>query len=144
MAQDGAESARPSPQLNPDEWRLATLVHSAIAGASLAATIELANSQTLSSWLLAASILFALALPASVATVVELLYFQDRDKSQFLEAEKGHPFWSKVSSLLALIAQLACFGGFLMLFWHVSWIAGVAFITTSLIAFVTLVALGRK
>ena len=144
MAPDISESTRQSPQYNAEEWRLATLVHSAIAGVSLAATLELANSQQLSNWLLVASVLFALALPSSVSSVVILLYFQARDKSQPVEAAMRHPLWSRLSSFLALIAQLACFCGVLLLFWHVHWIAGVAFMSTSLIAIVTLVALGRK
>ena len=129
---------------NAEEWRLATLVNSAIAGVSLAATVELANSQALSTWLLAASVLFALALPSSVSSVVLLQYFQARNQSQYEEAVMRYPFWSWMSSLLALIAQVACFGGVLMLFWHIHWIAGVAFMSTSLIALVALVALGRK
>lgn len=144
MAPDLSKSTRQSPQYNAEEWRLAILVHSAIAGVSLAAIVELANSQGLSNWLMAATFLFALALPSSVSSVVMLLYFQARDKSQVNEARKKHRFWSGISSLLALIAQLACFGGVLLLFWHLHWIAGVIFASTSLIAIVTLAVLSRK
>ena len=144
MAPDNPKNNRESFGHNAEEWRLATLVHSAIAGVSLAATVELANSQALSTWLLAASVLFALALPASVSSVVLLQYFQARNQSQYVEAVMKHPFWSWMSSLLALMAQVACFGGVLLLFWHLHWIAGVTFISTSLIAVVTLVTLGRK
>ena len=144
MAPDISEITQQSSQFSAEEWRLVTLVHSAIAGVSLAATIELANSQNLSNWLLAASVLFALALLASVSSVVILMYFQAHNKSQPVEAVIKRPVWSGISSLLALIGQLACFGGVLLLFWHLHWIAGVAFISTSVIAVVTLVALGRK
>lgn len=144
MAPNISKSSRQSPPYNAEEWRLATLVHSAIAGVSLAATVELANSQGLSNWLLAASILFALALPSSVSSVVMLLYFQARDKSQAGEAMRKHQLWSAISTLLALVDQLACFGGVLLLFWHIHWIAGVAFASTSLIAVVTLAAFGRN
>jgi len=144
MATDNPKNTRKSFGYNAEEWRLATLVHSAIAGVSLAATVELANSQALSTLLLAASVLFALALPSSVSSVVLLLYFQARNQSQPIKVVPKHPLWSGISSLLALMAQLAGFGGVLMLFWHIHWIAGVAFLSTSLIAVVTLVALGRK
>lgn len=144
MASDNSKNTRQSPQYNAEEWRLATLVHSAIAGVSLAATVELANSQSLSNWLLAASVLFALALPSSVSSVVTLLYLQARNKSQATEVAMKHRLWSGISSFLALMAQLTCFGGVLSLFWHIHWIAGVAFASTSLIAVVTLAALGRK
>ncbi len=144
MAPDNPKNTPQSFGHNAEEWRLATLVNSAIAGVSLAATVELANSQALSTWLLAASVLFALALPASVSSVVLLQYFEARNQSQYVEAVMKHPFWSWISSLLALVAQVACFGGVLLLFWHIHWIAGVAFISTSLIAVVALVALGRK
>ena len=144
MAPDNSKSAQPSPQYSAEEWWLATLVHSAIAGVSLAATVELANSQGLSNWLLAASVLFALALPSSVSSVVMLLYIQAGDKSQAQEAMAKQRVWSVISALLALVAQLACFGGVLLLFWHIHWIAGVVFASTSLIAVVTLVTLGRK
>jgi uncharacterized membrane protein YesL len=144
MAPDISKSTRRSPQYNAEEWRLAILVHSAIAGVSLAATVELANSQGLSNSLLAASILFAIALPSSVSSVVMLLYFQARDKSRANEAIMKHQLWSGISTLLALVAQLACFGGVLLLFWHIHRIAGVAFASTSLIAVVTLAALSRK
>ena len=144
MTPDISKSFQESSKYSAEEWRLATLAHSAIAGVSLAATVELANSQNLSTWLLAASVLFALALPSSVASVVILMYFQARDKSQPIEAGMKHPIWSGISSVLALIDQLACFGGVLALFWHLHWIAGAAFISTSVIAIVTLIALGRK
>lgn len=144
MAPDNPKNNRESSGHNAEEWRLATLVHSAIAGVSLAAIVELANSQALSTWLLAASVLFALALPASVSSVVLLQYFQARNQSQYVEAVTKHPRWSWISSLLALMAQVTCFGGVLLLFWHLHWIAGVTFISTSLIAVVTLVTLGRK
>jgi uncharacterized membrane protein YesL len=144
MAPDTSESIQTSSQYSPEEWRLATLAHSAIAGVSLAATVELANSQNLSNWLLAASVLFALVLPSSVASVVILMYFQARNKSQPAEAVIKRPVWSGISSLLAPIGQLACFCGVLLLFWHLHWVGGVAFTSTSEIAIVTLVALGRK
>lgn len=144
MAPGNPKNNRQSFGYNAEEWRLATLAHSAIAGVSLAATIELANSQTLSTWLLAASVLFALALPSSVSSVVLLLYYQARNQSQPMKVVMKHPLWSGISSLLALLAQLACFGGVLLLFWNIQWTAGVTFISTSLIAVVTLVVLGRK
>ena len=143
MAPDNPKNDRQAFGHNAEEWRLATLVYSAIAGVSLAAIVELANSQALSAWLLAASVLFALALPASVSSVVLLQYFQARNQTQYVEAVMKHPWWSGMSSLLGLIAQVACFGGVLLLFWHIHWIAGVTFMTTSLIAVVTLVTLGR-
>src|SRR5512143_1219993 len=136
MAPGSTDNNRQTPGHNAEEWRLATLVHSAIAGVSLAATLELANSQVRSIWLLAASVLFALALPASVSSVVLLQYFQARNQSQYIEAVTKHPLWSWISSVLALVAQLACFGAVLLLFWHLHWIAGVTFVSTSLIAVV--------
>ena len=144
MTPEISESTRQFAQYSAEEWRLATLVHSAIAGVSLAATVELANSQNLSNWLLVASVLFALALPSSVSSVVLLMYFQPRKKSQPIEAMIKRPVWSGISSLLALLSQLACAGGVLLLFLHLHWTAGVAFISTSVIAIVTLVALGRQ
>ena len=144
MAPDISKSARRSAQYSADEWRLATLVHGAIAGVSLAATVQLANSQNLSNWLLAASVLFALALPSSVSSVVILQYFQAPNHSRYADAVLKHPVWSRISSLLALISQFACFGGVLSLFWHLHWVAGVAFLSTSLIAVITVAALGRK
>lgn len=144
MTPDIPKSIRQALQYNEEEWRLATLAHSAIAGVSVAAIVELANSQAPSNWLLAASVLFALALPSSVSSVVILLYFRARNQSQYVEAMMKHPVWSVISSLLALIAQLACFGGILLLFCQLSWMAGVAFTFTSVIAVVTVVALGRK
>ncbi len=144
MTPDVPKDTRQLPQYNEEEWRLATLAHSAIAGVSVAAIVELANAQAPSNWLLAASVLFALALPSSVSSVIILLYFKARNQSQYVEAMKKHPVWSGISSLLALMAQLACFGGILLLFWQLSWLAGVAFIATSVMAVITVVALGRK
>jgi hypothetical protein len=48
MASDNPKIIRQSFGNNSEEWRLATLAHSAIVGVSLAATVELANSQALS------------------------------------------------------------------------------------------------
>ncbi len=137
MAPDNPKNTPQSSGHNAEECRLAMLVHSAIAGVSLAAIVELDNAQALSTLLLAASVLFALALPASVSSVVLLQYFQARNQSQYVEAVMKHPLWSGISSLLALMAQVACFGGVLLLFWKLHWIAGVTFMSTSLIAVVT-------
>lgn len=144
MTQDNPGKIRQSFGNNSEEWRLATVTHSAIAGVSLAATVELASTQTLSIWLMVASVFFALALPSAVSSVVLLLYFQARNQAQYNKAVEKHPFWSGISSALALVAQLACFGGVLMLFRHINWIAGVAFLITSLLAVIALVTLGRK
>lgn len=144
MTPNVSRSTRPPPQYTAEEWRLATLVHSAIAGVSLAATVELANAQILSNGLLIASVLFALALPSSVSSVVTLLYFQARESAQLGEAAVKHPVGSRIGSLLALLAQVAGFGGVLMLFWHLHWLAGIAFVSTSVIAIMTLATLGRK
>jgi uncharacterized membrane protein YesL len=144
MAPDTADSARHSPPIRAEEWRLATLVHSAIAGVSLAATVELATVQSPSTWLLAASILFALALPAAVSSVVILMYFEPRNKSRPTEALRKGSIGSGISSFLALMSQLAGFGGVLMLFWQLHWVAGVVFLAVSLLAVVTLATLGRK
>lgn len=144
MVHENTDNIRQSYGNNSEEWRLATITHSAIAGVSLAAIVELANSQALSTYLLTASVFFALALPSAVSSVVLLQYFQARNQSQYDKAVRKHPFWSGISSFLAFVAQLACFGGVLMLFWHINWIAGVAFLATSLIAVVALLTLGRK
>jgi uncharacterized membrane protein YesL len=72
------------------------------------------------------------------------MYFQARKKTPSVKAAMKHPVWSAISSLLALISQLAGFGGVLLLFWHLHWIAGVAFTSTSVIAVITLAAFGRK
>jgi hypothetical protein len=141
MVEEGSKRDGQAARFSAEDWRLATVSHSAIAGVSLAAVIELANNQGLSNWLVAASVLFALALPSAVSLVVMLLYVQARREFRPDEPAVRHQLWSRVSNLLALTDQLACFGGVLLLFWHIHWIAGVAFFITSLVAMATLSAL---
>ena len=46
--------------------------------------------------------------------------------------------WPALSVVLAVVDQLACYLGFLLIFWNFHWIIGMIFLVATIIAFATL------
>ena len=120
------------------ERRVVILVHGAIAGASLAASLELASHETLSLLLLTALGCFAVAVPASIALVVLSQVIYELEKSSQPDAELGSQNWPALSVVLAVVDQVACYLGFLLIFWNFHWIIGMIFLVATLVAFATI------
>jgi hypothetical protein len=126
------------------ERRIVTLIHSAIAGASIAATLELASRENLDVLLLVSLACFAVALPAAIALVVlsQVIYAVGKQpESGNVRSSKS---WPVLTSVLAVADQLACFGGFLALFWHFHWIVGAIFLFAAALAYLTLWVAERR
>lgn len=119
---------------NPAERRIITLVHSAIAGASIAATLELASRELLSPLLLTALGCFAIAIPSAVALVILSQIILELGKTQ-PEVGIHNQAWPLLSYILAVVDQLACYGGFLLVFWHFHWVVGIIFLAATAIAY---------
>lgn len=117
-----------------EERRIVTLVHSAIAGASIAATLELSSRETLAPLLLFALTGFAIAIPTAIAILI---------LSQVLHLGASQ-HWPRYSYLLAVADQIACFAGFLALFWHFHWSIGTLFLLASALAFLTLLMAEKR
>ncbi len=130
-------STRPVYETNLTERRIITLVHSAIAGGSIAATLELASLETLSPLLLVALGCFAVAIPASIALVILAQVIYELGKQVYPDASIVGQQWPPLSFFLAIIDQLACYTGFLLLFWHFHWIIGSIFLSATALAFIT-------
>jgi hypothetical protein len=120
------------------ERRVVILVHGAIAGASLAASLELASRETLSPLLLNALGCFAVAVPASIALVVLSQVIYELAKGSQPDAELGSQNWPALSVALAVVDQIACYLGFLLIFWSFHWITGMIFLVATLVAFATI------
>ena len=120
------------------ERRVVILVHGAIAGASLAASLELASRETLSPLLLTALGCFAVAVPASIALVVLSQVIYELEKSSQPDAELGSQDWPALSVVLAVVDQIACYLGFLLIFWGFHWIIGMIFLVATLVGFATI------
>ena len=120
------------------ERRVVILVHGAIAGASLAASLELASRETLSPLLLTALGCFAVAVPASIALVVLSQVIYELEKSSQPAAELGSQNWPALSVVLAVVDQIACYLGFLLIFWGFHWIIGMIFLVATLVGFATI------
>ena len=120
------------------ERRVVILVHGAIAGASLAAALELASRETLSLLLLAALGCFAVAVPTSIALVVLSRVIYELEKGSPPDGRLGNQAWPALSVVLAVVDQIACYAGFLLIFWSFHWIIGMVFLVASIVAFATI------
>ena len=116
------------------ERRVITLIHSAIAGASIAAVLQLASRETLSPLLLFSLGCFAIAIPAAIALVVisQVIYELGKQSS---ETGTADPQWPTPSLILAVGDQIACYLGFLAIFWHFHWIIGTVYVVATALAF---------
>lgn len=122
-------------QTTPAERRVVILVHSAIAGASIAAALELASRETLTPLLLLAVGCFAIAIPTATTLVIfyQVIYELGKDANLEERIETGK--WSVLGYVLAVIDQITCYLGFLAIFWHFHWGIGITFFTATLLAF---------
>ena len=125
------------------ERRIVILVHSAIAGASIAASLELASRETLTPLLLIALGCFAVTIPAAIALVI--LSQVISEVTEALETSEGleSQGWPSLSYVLAVTDQIACYLGFLLIFWHFHWLIGVIFLIATGLALVTTWMAGR-
>jgi hypothetical protein len=122
----------------PKEYiRLGILIHTAIAGASIAAVIQLASRESLAPVQLLSIFCFAIAIPASVAMIfISQLLYPEGMRSTFamrMELQK----WPLLSYFMAFAEQISFFGGFLALFWSFRPVAGILFLGASLLALIT-------
>lgn len=122
---------------SPAARRVVILVHSAIAGASIAASLELASRETLTPLLLLALGCFAVAIPTAVAVVILFQIIYELVKAPQPEEKPEVQTWPRLSYILAVADQISCYIGFLALFWHFSWIIGMIFLITTTLAFLT-------
>jgi len=121
----------------PEERRIALLVHSAIAGASIAATFALVTRPVLEPLLLIALGCFAAAIPSAIAMVIlsQVIYDVARQNASDLATE--NQYWPSLSYVLAVVDQIACYFGFVMMFWFFHWVIGVIFLLATILALLT-------
>ena len=119
------------------ERQIVVLVHGAIAGASIAASLELASREILSSLLLFALGCFAVAIPSAIALVLLAQVIYEVGKASTPDGEREGQNWPPLSYVLAVVDQICCYLGFVALFWHFSWIIGTIFLFTTLVAYMT-------
>jgi hypothetical protein len=115
--------------------RLGILVHTAIAGASFAAVIQLASRESLDQAIIISIFCFAVAIPASAAMVF-ISQLAIPEGMKFGEAsrkmeKKRLPF---LSYLIPVAEQVSFFAGFLVLFWSFHPFASIVFFAVSLLA----------
>jgi hypothetical protein len=129
----------------PQEYiRLGVLMHTAIAGASVAAVIQLASRETIDQVLLFSILCFAITIPTSVAMVFisQLFYPEGRETNSANRLESLK--WPMLAYLVAVFEQISFFAGFLMLFWSFRPAAGVLFLVVSLLAILTVSQVEKK
>jgi protein-S-isoprenylcysteine O-methyltransferase Ste14 len=119
------------------ERRIVILIHGSIAGASIAACLQLASRETLSPLLLLAVGCFAVAIPAAITLVTLAQVIFELVKPLVPEEESRERYWPRLSYVLAVVDQISCYLGFLALFWHFSWIVGAIFLLATAIAYLT-------
>jgi hypothetical protein len=115
------------------DLRMLTLVMCALAGASLAAVVQLASRDQLSTPLLLSAACFAVAIPTSVVTILMLNYRVLERGPRGAGAEPDQPLWPPFRLLVVWrdTAYTACFGGFLGLFWSFHFVVGLIFLVMS-------------
>lgn len=123
-----------STEITPEERRVVVLVHSAIAGGSIAAVLELATRETLTMLQLIALGCFAVAIPTAIAMVIlsRVIFVLERP-ADLATGNEGQS-WPTLSYVLAASDQVACYLGFLALFWHFQWIVGTIFLLATVFA----------
>lgn len=121
-------------EITPEERRVVVLVHSAIAGGSIAAVLELATRETLTMLQLIALGCFAVAIPTAIAMVIlsRVIFVLERP-ADLATGSEGQS-WPTLSYVLAASDQVACYLGFLALFWHFQWIVGTIFLLATVFA----------
>ncbi len=114
--------------------RLGILVHTAIAGASFAAVIQLASRENLDQVFILSIFCFAVAIPASVAMV----FISQLAIPEGMKFRQGSQMEKKrlplLSYLIPLAEQLSFLAGFLALFWSFHPIASILFLVVSFLA----------
>jgi hypothetical protein len=133
-----AQLRSPSDETFPLERSIVLLVHSAIAGASIAAVLQLASRETFPPLLLVSLACFAVSIPAALALVIlsQVIYGFGQEFYGLNNLSAGQN-WPALSFVLAVADQVACFAGLLALFWHFHWIIGAIFLLASALAFIT-------
>jgi hypothetical protein len=124
-------------KISPAERRIVILVHSAIAGTSIAASLELASREALGPLMLLALGCFAIAIPCAIGVVILFQVIYELGKGSGPETSSGEQNWPLWSYILAVADQICCYIGFLALFWHFSWIIGLIFLITTAFVFMT-------
>ena len=109
-------------------------MHTAIAGASFAAVIQLASRENLTQVLIFSIFCFAIAIPASVAMVFisQLVIPEGMKFRGTSQAQKNR--LPPLSYLIPLAEQVSFFVGVLALFWSFHPIASVLLLVMSLLA----------
>lgn len=131
------QSVDPLRDISNEDLKLIVLVHSALAGASFAAVVEIGNRDPLGGPLLLSLACFAVSIPVSLLVVLLLNYrILERARSQ----EDGRlpiRHWPSSWFVQAFryIAYVGCYGGFLALFWSFHAFIGLLFLATSAAAF---------
>lgn len=121
--------------LSKELIRLGILIHTAIAGASFAAVIQLASRENLDQALILSIFCFAVAIPASVAMVFisQLVIPEGMKFTKTSQLERKRlPF---LSYLIPLAEQISFFVGVLALFWSFHPVASLLFLVVSFLAF---------
>lgn len=118
--------------LDFDERRIVVLVHSAIAGTSIAAVVELANRPAVDDLHLVSLGAFAIAIPAAIAIVVLASFILGVNQTT---EETSSGAWPRSSYLLAILDQVACYAGFAILFFNFHVIVGAIFVAVTLMAY---------
>ena len=126
------------------ERRVIVLIHSAIAGASIAATLELASRETHPPLLLFSLGSFAIAIPAALALVILSQVIYELGKQYLANGGVENQSWPVLSFVLAVVDQVACYLGFLAIFWYFHWIIGMIFLAATIVGFLTLWTAEKK
>lgn len=126
------------------ERRVIIVIHSAIAGASIAATLELASRETLHPPLLLSLGSFAIAIPAALALVILSQVIYELGKQYIANDGVESQSWPALAVVLAVVDQVACYLGFLGIFWYFHWIIGMIFLAATTVAFLTIWTAEKK
>ena len=129
-------------EISDEDLKLIILIHSALAGASVAAVIQISGRELTSLPLLVALSCFAITIPFSLLVIL-LLNYRLLERARWGKAERHRiQYWpsSFFLQIFRYITYTASFGGFLALFWNFHAVIGLIFLVTSAIAMGTALA----
>jgi nitrate/nitrite transporter NarK len=140
------QKADPLNTISGEDLRLMTIIHSAIAGASVAAVVQISGREQLNMPLYVALACFAVALPISLMIILLLNYrAQELIRSDDVERKRRN-YWPSSWAIQAFryLTYVACFGGFLGIFWNFHAVIGLIFLLSGSLAFAIAYAAERN
>ena len=130
------QKADPLNDISTEDLKFIILTHSAIAGAGVAAVVQISSREQVTLPLLVSLACFAIAIPFTLLVVL-LINYRLFERARWGEAERRRiRSWpnSQIVQAFRYLTYTACFGGFLAIFWSFHAVIALIFLISVAIA----------